>query len=515
MSLERFFAPIAPAARRFDGMKWHNPSTGQGTALDRHASTEIVPTSGLSCVEVDALIRYEGIGRRIVMREPYDATREGFCLAQGLEQVEEAASVLGVLPTLSRAGAWANAYGGALIVPMLDDGGQDPRDPLDMRGLRQVLGFRVLDRTEAVVVSYARDGARVGMPDLYSVRLQGARTSVIHHSRVVRVSGVDVPDRLKLYGDGWESSRLDLVWIHLRNWLATADRFPELVEILTQGIFKHSNLDEQLESEASAAEVAARYRAMRKLMGITGDIVLGNAESYEVLTRPVTGAAELVDKLIDLVVACSDMPRSILLGSTLGGLNTGENAGEVRSWYDAVRITQRNVYTPALSRMLRLISGSALGPTAGAIPSTFGITWHPLWQPTESERRAWALQDAQRRQIDQAFVTRSELRSDPTLAQHYVLEPEAPASPDAAVTADDLDEGEGIGLVEAPQSLIPADGLKLAKVIAERLGVRPSTLHAMSKRGDFPAFRIGGRWGYAWSHVEAAIAKGIRQGGSA
>ena len=60
--------------------KWVNTLTGQGLTDDRHTLTSFAGGQRLATATIDALIQSEPIARRIVMREPDDAMREGYTI---------------------------------------------------------------------------------------------------------------------------------------------------------------------------------------------------------------------------------------------------------------------------------------------------------------------------------------------------------------------------------------------------------------------------------------------------
>jgi len=60
------------------GGRWVNPASGLGGPHDRSQIDQYVEGSPVDRTLADALIQYNGPGRRVVAREPQDCTREGF-----------------------------------------------------------------------------------------------------------------------------------------------------------------------------------------------------------------------------------------------------------------------------------------------------------------------------------------------------------------------------------------------------------------------------------------------------
>lgn len=520
-------------ARRIDGYggRWTNTSSGQGGSLDRHAQTEFLPPVALDQVTVDALLRFQAVGRRIVTREPDDCTREGYELT-GMP-AEVARSVLGaadgneddgtpgldVLKALRKARSWARAFGGGGIYILADDG-RLPHEPLDVANLRAINGLEVFDRFELVVSAYGldpRDRATFNRPTFYTTAGYAGLSERIHASRIVPMQGIEVPMRVMIQNGGWGGSVLDLVWAELRNYASTNDYVTEAVSILSQGVLATKGLADAIDA-GDEQYVVDRVEALRMAMGILGDIAIDKeTESYEVKARSISGIGEAGKLVVDALVAATDMPRSILLGETPGGLNAGENLGELEAWYGHCASLQRPIYTPPLRRILALLMLSKFGPTRGQLVPGWGVKWLPLWTLDEVERADLDLKRAQRRQVDlmAGVVTRDEARREPALVQVYGHDPALPApAPIVEPPGNEVEEGlddldEVQPLQAADPSTFPADERPVrARDVAERLGVTPSTVIKMATRGDFPAWRISNRWRFAMSTVEDYMRRG-------
>ncbi len=518
--------PLAGGTRaRHDGIggRWWNESTGQGGPLDRHTETTFVPPMPLDRGTIDALYQFNAVARRIVDREPEDATREGFEIAEleGNKAVADALDDAGLLTAVGRARKWARAQGGAAIIPLVDDGARTAAEPLRMQTVIRVRGFRVVDRHEIWPETYCDDpgSPRVGLPEVYRVQFGSQASIRVHGSRVVPFQGLDLPDRVLAQRNGWGGSLLDLVWAEVRNWCSSNDYVAELVTQLTQGVFKQKDLSaavaamaEQDGDEGTRA-IVARFEAMKIGMGILGDIVLdAEGEEYELQQRTLAGLKDAMDALVTALVAATGIPRVILLGETPGGLHAGSDAPEIRAWYDHVATLQRELYSRPVRALVRLVLSAREGPTSGRVPTSITINWRPLWQPSEAEQLAADLQRAQRRATDvsSAVVTAAEARRDPDLEKHYgQLQGGSPTTGD--LPGDEIEGEVGTatlampGVTAAPVSSIPAgESLMSAQEAAARLGVGAGAIHGMARRGTIQAWRVGSRWRYAWSQIAAA-----------
>lgn len=521
-----------PVAARRDGLggRWQNPDTGQGGALDRHARTEFTPPANLPISSLDALIEFSGVARRIVFRESEDATRRGYDLEgfnePAVEAIEKEQQRIGLLPNVAEGRAWGRAFGGGAVVMLADDG-RESWEPIDFSNLRKLRALRTVDRQELQVALWDErpESSRFSTPLVWSLNSQFGHSTFIHRSRVVHFSGTLLPLRTRIARGGHGGSELDLVWAELRNWLTSNEYAAEAITVLSQGVFKVKGLADAIDAD-DISEVVARFEALRIGMGMLGDIAVdGEGEDYQILGRPLSGLRDALDGLTSALVAATDMPRAILLGETPGGLNSGENAGEIRSWYDHVGSLQGTIYTPAVRRILEVMLRASEGPTRGLMPPKWTIEWRPLWEPTEGEQAQTDLTNAQRRTIDKnsGAVSADEIRQDPDLVRLYSIDPTDPAPPpptpaeaggaplegegDEADAADDeLDDADGAAIVQA--RIMPPAGEQLisARMAGQRLGYKSgSPIRRMAEAGTIPAWRVNNQWRFAWSTIMEAV----------
>jgi phage-related protein (TIGR01555 family) len=503
------------------GGRWTNERTGQGLSPARTSWTSYTSPFPLDRSTITSLLRTNGLARRIALREPYDATREGCSLGETEDQraLAQYLRKRGALKWVRRARGWARAFGGAAILLLVDDG--RPADqPIDYNAIRAVRGSRVLTRWELAPLTYdwGHRSYQVGDVETWQVSL-GHATKTVHRDRLIVFQGVDLPDDELQRDGGWGGSIFDLVWAELRNYQSSLDYVPEFVSLLTQAVFKQKGLAAGVLA-GKAEKIAERYEVLVGGLSVLNALALdADAESYDVVQRPVSGLGEVFDLLVTALVAAGEMPRLILLGETPGGLHAGKDAPEVRAWYDHVAAVQPEEYTPPVAQIVDLFARSMHGPTGGR-PIDCEVVWLPLYQQTAEEIAALELVRAQRRSLDVAatVVAGGEARRDPDVARLYNLTPEeialAPASSPAGATegdfADDLTDAEALlPMVAAdPSRMPPGERLISAKDAATRLGYRTAgPIHRLASAGVFPAFRPGGtgQWRFAWSQIEAAV----------
>ncbi len=138
-----------------------------------------------------------------------------------------------------------------------------------------------------------------------------------------------------------------------------------------------------------------------------------DAEDEYSIQGKTTGGLESVEgSFVDAVVMADDIPRSILLGETPGGLNSGENAGEIRSYYDWISVMQDQQLSPIVTRVAEIWFATEFNRSSIAaatddtiipypVPEKFTVSWESLWQTTELDEIAQAKTEAE---VDKAYV---------------------------------------------------------------------------------------------------------------
>jgi phage-related protein (TIGR01555 family) len=440
-----------------------------------------------------------------VNREPDDAMREGVEIwVRGAADhpmsrlLSDEFDRLNAADQIANGRRWSRAFGGGAVVIVANDGAEKMADPLDELNLQRIHALVDVDRHELKAYSLANlvTGA-IGEPEHYLWTRNG-RSVVVHRSRLILFNGVPLPYRVRRQNNWWGGSVLDLVWQELKNYSAGHEDAAAAIGKLIQDVFLTKRLARAIDAGDLDA-VRDRLEALAMGLGIRNAITIDpDEEEYRAVPRPMTGVGEILEALVAALVAATDMPRSILLGETPGGLNAGENAGEIRSWYDHVRVVQTKVYTPALARVLRLVMLQHEGPTRGQLVDA-KVCFPSLWQETDAEKAATRKTNAEARKtdLDALLITAEEARTDPDLDGRYTLSEEPPAVPPEEEMAAEPEDA----FAEMPTDLISAASA------ATRLGVTPAVLHGLRRRGKLTGWYVGSQWRYSAGEIAGLVTK--------
>lgn len=376
-----------------DGMM--NLLTGLGDGeRDRslHSFFRGEPLLGASTL--DAIYRDDGLAAKTVDLPADDMVREGveFEGLEGvaLDDVQSAIEDFGCLPAIADLHRWGDHYGGALLMACVDDG-KPSYEPLELESVQAVKAFIVLDRhcVEPVMRGFAPPEGYV----ISSTVDTPFEDRVVHASRTIRYAGIEVAPRLRPSLMWWGVPLMQRVWSRFRQ-LASAYGYGEaILHDLSVDVFTIAGLADAFRAGKEDL-IRKRLLALGRSKSILKAIALdagggadgkAGAETYVPQSRNASGIRELIELFLQAVTSVVRIPRSKLLGETVGGLNTGTNSGETREYYAAIGAEQRNKGTKWLNWMLEILFASRLGPTGGVRPSAWTNCWNPLWQPTDLE----------------------------------------------------------------------------------------------------------------------------------
>lgn len=367
-----------------------NPGTGLARRNSKTVCNQWTPGVRRNRWELDNLFEFNPMLARIVSREPTDAIEPGFDVDELDEQEnKDVADFLGrreFSENLIEAGEWERLHGGAAIFMDIDDGLEDTTAPVSINTIREFGQMTVLDRHEIFAISFQTD-LRKGRLFATTMYQLAEGSELIHPSRLLIFPGKRLPKRRMMENQGWGGSVADAVMHKLEQWDTSGDYLAEGVVRSSQGVMTFPDLKNASTEQGGTSDIEGRIEALALHMSMLGDIALDKDESYQVVTRTLTGFGEANNVFVDGLVAVTDMPKSILFGQTAGGLNTGENAGDWQSWTSHLSGVQTRKFTRQVIKALRYIFAAENTPLQEA-PETINLEWGSLFQLSETEEAA-------------------------------------------------------------------------------------------------------------------------------
>lgn len=299
----------------------------------------------------------------------------------------------------NRAQVWANLYGGAAIVINADDG-EHWSKPINSKKLKRIKGLRVLDRYKIQPLVESSDfdpldptyyQLMLGVTtlevlgfDKKNIDLTVERPDIIHHSRIVRFDGIELPPDMTQAAGGWGQSVIEEIWDEYSDWKGSLKSMSKILKDFSVFVYKVSKLGEMVDDHGEEA-LRTRFTAFKQGIETLGAAAIDKeAEDVDYKTRTLGGIDSIADKLRDALIGASGLPHTKLFGASPSGLGaTGES--EANNWADEVQAFQQSQWYTKLRSLIKLIFLSSDGPTKGKEPEDWSIRFFSLVQQSESD----------------------------------------------------------------------------------------------------------------------------------
>ena len=371
-----------------------------------------------------AMYRESWLTMRIIDMPSEDMTRAWYRLntslpEKALHDLSRLEAKHSVKQEITNAIRWARLYGGALAV-MVIRGEEDRLDqPLDMDLLLPdcFRGLLVLDRSQGIQPSAELvedlDDPDFGLPLSYTVNLDTGdyRTVTIHHSRVLRFVGRELPRMETVREDYWGASEMEHIQDELQKRSAASANIAQLIfqanittlKMSDYGEVLNCGTDLQRRNVEEAMSLENRFRTSYGLQLLSKD------DSLENHAYSFSGLAEIYEQFMMDMAGAAEIPATRLFGRSPQGMNaTGES--DLRNYYDMISQMQERILRPALERLLPVLAVSCWG----FVPEDTEIVFEPVMTPTPAERadRADKRSDKVIQAYEAGLITLEEARAD-------------------------------------------------------------------------------------------------------
>lgn len=284
---------------------------------------------------------------------------------------------------------WGRLYGGAAGIIMVR-GQDDLTQPLDygliLPGCFQ--GLMVLDRWSGIYPEPGQVAAPsdpdFGLPEYYTVRDEesGALISKVHHSRVLRFMGRELPYNEKIAETYWGESELEAIYSELAKRDNVSANIAALTFRANVNYLETDSLDQMLAVNNTAAQKRfwQTLQAQSVLESNFGTRLVNKGDVMHNSQYTFTGLPEVYDRVMMDVAGAARTPVTKLFGRSPAGMNsTGES--DMNNYYDYIDGLRENQLRPILERLLPIMALSAWG----TVPDSLDIDFPPLQTPDSSE----------------------------------------------------------------------------------------------------------------------------------
>ncbi len=386
------------ALGRRDG--WIDRVAGHGTGIDRKTlvgyGVDVVTDS-----QALQLWRSNWIAKRVIEKRPSEAYRRGGELKlpgkngkRRAEKVTALAEGLKLHSKLILAGQYERAYGGAVILPVLDGAIGDWATPLDPNvAIAKVLAFHVFEPRQFQPVTYYErlDDEKFGMPStwrfmpLNASRSRGQWGQVIHESRMVIYPGVRVSMQTQPgQREGWGENEVSPCYEALRDYGLSWANATTILHNFGRDVLQIENYAELMSQDGGEQAMAQYLRTFGMASSSLRVGVLDGKDKFTPRGGSLGGLSDTLIQQAQYVAGACEMPLTVLMGMSPAGLNaTGDM--DVRNWYAQIENDQETKYKTPTEQCYALLlrsQGEQLEP------DVWSYEFRPLMTPSESETAA-------------------------------------------------------------------------------------------------------------------------------
>lgn len=355
-----------------DSFQNFNAALGQGANNLISGSTYALNPITRNRIQLENAYQGNWVVGLVVNTVADDMTKKGITIKSSLtpddiNEIEEAMLDLNIWGSLCDCIKWSRLYGGALGYIMID--GHNPEDELDITTISkgQFKGILPIDRWQVtvnvtdVITELCSD---IGLPKYYTVNTQQAGTLSasfrIHHSRVLRFTGIDLPNLRKQVENMWGISIVERLWDRLVAYDSTSAGAAQLVykaHLRTLKLPGYRNIMAVGGAPLNGlVNMVSNMRLMQSNEGIT---VIDADDTLEANTYNFSGLTDVMYTFLEQLSGATQIPLVRLLGQSPAGLNsTGESDMKIYSANN--NREQENKLRKPMKKILEILSQSIL-----------------------------------------------------------------------------------------------------------------------------------------------------------
>lgn len=282
---------------------------------------------------------------------------------------------------------WGRLYGGAAAVIIID-GHEDILDqPLDydmimpgsFKGL--IVGDRWSGITPGETLIEDVSSPDFGLPEYYEWNTDNF-TVRVHHSRILRFTGRELPYIEKCTEVGWGASEVEIIFDELKKRDNTSWNIAQLIFLANLRVLKMADLGELLAvgDEQAQKDLYNTVQAQNWLMSNMGMYILNQDDGFETHQYTFSGLNDIYESFMLDVAGAAEIPVTKLFGRSPAGFNaTGES--DSKNYYETVEQKQTAQLEPVLDKLLPIMFISEFG----AVPDDLDYDFNPIGTPSESE----------------------------------------------------------------------------------------------------------------------------------
>ena len=341
-----------------------------------------------------SLYRENWIVQNIIETKPGDMVRKWYTLTcnvapEYVDALQRLDRKVHLRKSLLEGMYWGRLYGGAAGIIMVR-GQDDLTQPLDYDLILPgcFLGLMILDRWSGIYPEMGQvtdpSDPDFELPEYYTIRDEesGTLISKVHHSRILRFTGRELPYNEKIMETYWGESELEAIYSELVKRDNVSGNIASLTFRANVNYLETDSLDQML--AVNNTEAQRRFWQTLQTQSVIesnfGTRLVNKGDVMHNTQYTFTGLADVYDRVMMDVAGAAKTPVTKLFGRSPAGMNaTGES--DMNNYYDYIDGLRENQLRPLLERLLPIMALSAWG----TVPDDLDIDFPPLQTPNSSE----------------------------------------------------------------------------------------------------------------------------------
>lgn len=368
-----------------------NLITGLGSAAgDKSYNTRFDTSRALrfDFQQLTALYRENWIAGSIVDAVPDDMTRSWRRLIDHeippdkVKEWEKLENELKLRYYFNFAHKMARLYGGAVLILDLKDTG-DPETPLDWRLLKKgcIRHMKVVDLTRIMpgpqIITNPLD-PKYGQPQIYRFAESGIS---IHHSRLIRFDGNELPFHEYRRNDYWHDSVLNRSYEPLTNTDVLTKAILTLIDEYNIDVHKIKGLTDYLQNPEMTKVLIKRMQLTKQLKATTNLMIIDSEDEVTIQSKQLQGLPSILDRYLVMLTASSDVPAGRILGDSASAFSITHQGMDMKNYYDTIQSKQVIDFNPKL-KFIDAIMAIHLGWND---KYNLDFEWNSIFQKTPEE----------------------------------------------------------------------------------------------------------------------------------
>lgn len=283
---------------------------------------------------------------------------------------------------------WGRLYGGAGAVIILEGHENMLDEPLKYDEIMpgSFKGLIVTDRWTGLFPSSEIiediSSPDFGLPKYYEWYSESGDMTRVHHSRILRFTGRELP-LLERYSEAnWGASEVEIVFDELKKRDNTSWNIAQLIFLANLRVLKMDDLGELLAigDESAQTDLYNRLSQQNQLMNNMGLYVMNKDDDFQTHQYSFSGLNDIYQSFMLDVSGAAEIPVTKLFGRSPAGLSaTGES--DMQNYYDMIGQKQGSQLEPALDKLLPIMAMSEFG----YIPNELDYEFNPIAEQSEDE----------------------------------------------------------------------------------------------------------------------------------